>query len=221
MRSLNEDCPGYDKEMESRVKECNELRCRIDALERKVELLSDMMSRLSGGFRDLSEATRYSNYMTDDADYDTKEVVTECACEVDTNVSPIAVPVDENNQTDLAPLEKDGSDSVMSSSFNYEIRYLGSPSGSGFEVMNERDSMSVNSFYILEIDRERCFARFYPNVANSKQLVLERANLLDPVCEIVGEPLNADELNVAEENYGELQLCGDYWALVKKCKIVV
>ena len=211
--------------MESDIKECDVLRRRIDALERKVELLSDMLCRLSGGFRDLSEATRYSNYVSDDTIascniYDTNRVADAGSCDVPDIESPVVFGINEMNRTELVSSEEpEETETVTSPSFNFETRYLGSPSGEGFEVMNERESKSVNSLYILKIDRERNYARFYPNMENSRQLVNERGTLLEPVCEIIGELQNATGLNVFEENYGELQLNGDYWTLVRKCKI--
>lgn len=100
-----------------------------------------------------------------------------------------------------------------------EIRYLGAPSGAGFEVMNERTEKNISTLYILEIDRAEKIAYFYPNKENLSQLIYDKQNLLNHVCDVEGVLTSDYEFNIQPQDYGVLMLESDYWKLKKKCLI--
>lgn len=206
---------------QSEEDEISRLCSRIDFLEKKIDVLCDILCRLSSGFKDLSDATYVKSYL----DYTSS--VKSCTLEQD-ELQAMQEQVSDNSDTagqmygthaeNVSAEENKETETIHR---EYVIRYLGAPSGNGFEVMNERTNIGVNTLYVLEIAREENYARFYPNVDNKVQLINERNYLFDPVCEAIGDLQYSSTLSVIEDNYGELELNGDYWILKKKCKVII
>ncbi len=178
----------------------NGLCDRIDVIEAKLGVLLNAMNSISSNLQKMSLAINAS----------LSELST-------VPVNPVAV---EPTVESVSVYKENTKNEETNHAIVLEIRYLGAPSGAGFEVMNERAEKTVNTLYVLEIDRSAKTARFYPDKAKISQLAYNRTSLLDPVCEIDGVgDLSSCDISIIEEDYGLLCLDIDYWKVTKKCKL--
>ena len=184
---------------------------RIAELEKRVKAMEEVLAKMSACFKEMPSFTANEMPCT----VNTGAAEGYCREEATDNNSGNAAYMTEERttQTQCAPANEE------CKAVNVEIRYLGAPSGEGFEIMNERAAKSFDTFYILEIDRANGKAKFYPNNENLTQMIQSKHYYLDPVCIIDGSLDNLCYLNITPENYGELVLDRDYWQVTKKCII--
>lgn len=194
-----EDNDSSEKKFVSIDEVLNQLCNRIDATEAKLDILNELLSCISVNLKEIS--------CTIETTLNKKETARFCVTD-----NPIN-NVEKESECELATSDNN-------TPKNLEIRFLGSPSGAGFEVMNEKTEKTISTLYILEIDRENRTAYFYPNKDNLSQLIYDKTNLLDYVCDVEGTLTSSCNLNISREHYGKLQLNADYWELKKKCLII-
>lgn len=100
-----------------------------------------------------------------------------------------------------------------------EIRYCSMALSNNFEFSDTEFIRSARSLYVIEVmnDTE---ARFYPIADKAKQLLMRRAELVDPIC-ITCRDLDLGDFCITEDNYGLLKL-NTYgrWDIVKKCSLI-
>lgn len=195
-----------EKQFRDIDKTLNGLFDRIDSAEEKLETLKLVLGKLSDSLQEMSLSIKTALNQACDVN---ESIETSCTISASEEKEPIH---------ECAPEEKVGADVKVESEF--EIRFLGAPSGSGFEVMNERTEKSISTLYILEIDRANKIAYFYPNKENIAKLVYDRPHNLEPVCDIEGVDDSLCDLYISKDDYGVLHLeAPDYWKVQKKCLI--
>ncbi len=192
------------------------LNKRIAELEKKVMAMEEVLAKMSACFKEMPSFT--ANDMQNDVEpctVNTGTVEEYCRQDaIDNNDGNVAYTAEDTvPQTQYTPTNEE------EKAMDVEIRYLGAPSGNGFEMINERTTKSIDTLYILEIDRANGKAKFYPNNENLTQMIQSKHYYIDPVCDIEGSLDSLCYLNIAPENYGELLLDRDYWQVTKKCII--
>lgn len=207
---MNNSCE--DKETLNSLLE--QYKSEIEDLNKKIEVLESRIESTNLFFKKLTECLRE---MSETHPKDSCDIYNEHQCANGGEIADSAQDEDSDKKTEEETASRE--EKPEQSKFT-ETRYLGAPSGQGFEVMNERGTKSIDTIYILEIDRENRTAKFYPNNDNVMQLIQDRKYYLDPVCDVEGSLDSLVYLNIPKENYGELTLDGDYWSLKKKCKII-
>ena len=184
-----------------------ELNRKISELEKKVTAIEEVLEKMSACFKGMPSYTMKNVQESIESYTPNTQTVDESSKKETYN---------NDSSTAYAPQTQCPSVNEECEAVKIELRYLGAPSGSGFEIINERSTISFDTLYILEIDRANGKAKFYPNVENLTQMVQSRNYYIDPVCDIEGSLDNICSFNISRENYGELILDNDYWQVTKK-----
>jgi len=161
-----------EKQFRDIDKTLNGLFDRIDSVEEKLETLKLVLGKLSDSLQEMSLSIKTALNQ---------------ACDVNESIeTSCTIPASEEKEPihECAPEEKVGADVKVESEF--EIRFLGAPSGSGFEVMNERTEKSISTLYILEIDRANKIAYFYPKKKILPNLYMISRIILNPYATLKG-----------------------------------
>lgn len=100
-----------------------------------------------------------------------------------------------------------------------EVRYCSMLISNEFEFYNTELSRTSRSIYIIEVMSETT-ARFYPIADQAERLIMNRSELLDPIC-VAGLNLTPEDLVIGESAYGQMER-NRYgrWNIVKHCSLL-
>lgn len=100
-----------------------------------------------------------------------------------------------------------------------EVRYCSMLISNDFEFYNTELSRSSRSIYIIEVMNDTT-ARFYPIADQAERLIMNRSELLDPIC-VAESNLSPSDFVISESAYGQMER-NRYgrWDIVKRCSLL-